>query len=174
MIAKCGPIVIHHWAHYGADPCHAYAPETEWHRRWKARMHDAGARIEVICRANGRCHIADVVSPAGRILELAGTYHTADAIRDRERFYGPKLFWLYNTAPFWDRIEFWDRHGERCFRFKQPPKTMLLHRRRSVHWDYGEIDRIDRFWTWRDRTYGAVAYTGTIGEFVSGLLDASS
>ena len=36
MIAKCGPRVLHHWAHKGRRNCDPWwENETDWHREWK-------------------------------------------------------------------------------------------------------------------------------------------
>lgn len=36
MIAKCGPRILHHWAHAGRRNCDPWwENETEWHREWK-------------------------------------------------------------------------------------------------------------------------------------------
>ena len=36
MVAKCGPRIIHHWAHEGRRNCDLWwENETEWHRDWK-------------------------------------------------------------------------------------------------------------------------------------------
>lgn len=169
MRAKCGPIVVWHWAHVTRQECDAYGPETEWHLEWKAKLADAGAQVEVIRWKGDECHIADVVLPSGYVLELAGTYHPADAIQRRERFYGSRMGWLYNACTFFDRVEFWTKtDGSELFRFKQPPQSMLLHRR-PVFWDAGDgmVYAIDRFWRWREeRTYGALAHKGSIEEFI--------
>ena len=175
MIAKCGRIVVPHWAHLVDEGCHAYGPETAWHLDWKARMHDAGAEVEVIRRRGDQTHIADVVLPSGRVLELAGTYHPADVIEARERFYGPTMRWLYNAEGFVDRIEFLTRDpDDKVFRFKQPPQSMVGHRRWPVFWDVGDesVYAIERLWRWNDRTYGALADEGGQDEFIESAVRA--
>ena len=61
VIAKCGQIRIHHWAHRGqrsGDPW--WEPETPWHRDWK--NHFPGNWQEIWHRAeDGEKHVADVV-----------------------------------------------------------------------------------------------------------------
>lgn len=37
VIAKCGDIKLHHWAHQSTKDCdHWWEPETLWHREWKS------------------------------------------------------------------------------------------------------------------------------------------
>jgi competence protein CoiA len=39
MVAKCGPRIIHYWAHRGRRSCDPWwEKETEWHREWKNRF----------------------------------------------------------------------------------------------------------------------------------------
>lgn len=169
MRAKCGQIVVWHWAHVTRQECDAYRSEGLWHLGWKARLADAGAQVEVIRWKGDECHIADVVLPNGYVLELAGTYHPADAIQRRERFYGPRMGWLYDARSFVDRIEF---TNNTVFRFKQPPQSMLQHRR-PVFWDIGEgtIYAIERLWRFReDRTYGALGHEGPAEEFLEQII----
>ena len=39
LIAKCGKIKVHHWAHKKGHECDPWwEPETEWHRTWKSKF----------------------------------------------------------------------------------------------------------------------------------------
>jgi hypothetical protein len=132
MIAKCGPIVIWHWAHETGTDCDHWAePETDWHRQWKlyfAANH--AARIEVPIGA----HRADVLLPSGRIIELQSRYQSADLIAEREAFYGPALTWLYRCQ--WsDRLHYGRRDG---FWWKRPAWSMATHRQ-TVLWDMSGV-----------------------------------
>lgn len=36
VVAKCGEVRMHHWAHRGLPTCDSWwEPETQWHRAWK-------------------------------------------------------------------------------------------------------------------------------------------
>jgi hypothetical protein len=134
--AKCGRIVTWHWAHV-VDDCDPWSePETEWHRRWKRYLRDTrGAQIEVVMPP----HRADVVLPDGRIVELQAHYLSAEQIEERERFYGPRLHWIYRCT--WaGRLHF----GPRGFWWKRGSKSMVLHRR-PLWWhdeEDGEVSRV--------------------------------
>ena len=101
IIAKCGPIVTHHWAHKIAE-CDSWAePESEWHREWKRWFRDAcGANIEVPMGE----HRADVVLPNGAIIELQHRYQNVEQIQARESFYGRQMAWIYHCT-WWDRVK---------------------------------------------------------------------
>jgi competence protein CoiA len=188
MVAKCGRIITWHWAHAGGESCDPWRQgETQWHLDWKQRFLAAGARIEVRIERNGVMHIADVVGGppnAEFVLELAGVYPPADQIAKREAFYG-RMAWLYNSDRFIDRLELYNKAGELRFRWKQPVKSMELHRR-PVFWELAARDEdhtaddlvarllwVKRFYdSYREahRTYGAVAGKGTAAAFVESVM----
>jgi len=134
LIAKCGPIVIWHWAHL-TDDCDPWAePESQWHLGWKRRLEKAGCRIEVTMGP----HRADVITPFGHIIELQARYQTLDTIKAREAFYGEALGWLYQ-CDWQDRIHW----GERGFWWKHGSPAMV-HHERPVLWDLGkDLVRVD-------------------------------
>lgn len=168
MVAKCGRLVVWHWAHVQNEGCDAYALEGEWHLAWKDRLASAGARIEVLQRKGDECHIADVVLPSGQVLELAGTYHPANVIAARETFYGKRMNWLYRAEDFIERVEFHAPEPDRqLFRFKQAPRSMVAHKRWPLFWEEnGLVQAIGRLWRFKAGTYGEWLSEGSIDEFV--------
>lgn len=156
LTAKCGPIVTWHWAHIAADCDPWTEPESQWHIDWK-RWYEThkGARIEVPMGP----HRADVVLPSGTIIELQSHYLSAVTIAERERFYGPKLQWLYR-AHWMQRVHF----GERGFWWKQGSKAMTTHDQ-PVWWHTGDellqvwtnaVVRYDDWGTTSERVLGSV------------------
>ena len=128
LIAKCGSILAHHWAHVAAD-CDPWSePESQWHLTWKQWFLDhRDANVEVVL---GR-HRADVVLPSGKVVELQADYLNADQIADRESYYGRNMMWLYRCH--WrERLHF----GRKGFWWKWGSKSMARHRR-PVWWDVG-------------------------------------
>ena len=45
LIAKCGEIVIHHWAHKKKCDDYWWENETQWHRNWKNKFPDEWQEI---------------------------------------------------------------------------------------------------------------------------------
>lgn len=92
VIARCGEIRVHHWAHRGERKCDVWwEPETEWHREWKGRFPETWR--EFIQRApDGEKHIADIRSPSGRVIEFQHSFLKSDERRAREAFYGDMLW----------------------------------------------------------------------------------
>lgn len=128
ILAKCGQIVAHHWAHLATD-CDPWGePETNWHLGWKRHLRDNfEAKVEVVMAP----HRADVVLPTGEVIELQSSYLSVEEIAAREAFYG-NMRWLYRCT--WrKRLQF----GRKGFWWKHGSKSMT-HHQRPVWWDMGE------------------------------------
>ena len=105
MIAKCGPRVIHHWAHAGRRDCDPWwENETEWHRNWKSLFPQEYREVSHTA-PDGEIHRADIKTPTGIVIEVQ---HSAmmDAERiARESFYG-NLVWVIDGSSFRGNFEF--------------------------------------------------------------------
>lgn len=89
VIAKCGHIVVNHWAHERGEDCDPWSEsETPWHRLWKS----FASRTEVTIKN----HRADIISSTGKIIELQHSGISVEEIRARELCYGRNLRWLFD------------------------------------------------------------------------------
>lgn len=80
MIAKCGPRVIHHWAHAHRQNCDPWwENETLWHRDWKNLFPPEWREVAHVA-PDGEIHRADVKTANGIVIELQHS-----AISDVER-----------------------------------------------------------------------------------------
>ena len=93
MIAKCGEIYAHHWAHKGRRNCDAWwENETEWHRAWKNLFPTDWQ--EIVHRADdGEKHIADVQTEDGWTIEFQHSLIKPEERVSREEFY-EKMIWV--------------------------------------------------------------------------------
>ena len=93
VIAKCGEIKVHHWAHKGNRNCDPWwENETQWHRVWKNNF--PAEWQEVVNHADdGERHIADVKTPSGWVLEFQHSLLKSEERRSRDAFYS-KLIWI--------------------------------------------------------------------------------
>lgn len=93
VIAKCGEIRVHHWAHRGRRRCDPWwETETEWHRDWKGRFPDEWQ--EIIHNAeDGERHIADVRTGHDWVIEFQHSFIKPEERRSREAFYA-KMMWV--------------------------------------------------------------------------------
>ena len=82
VIAKCGRIVVPHFAHRSDAECDPWGdPETRWHRRWKSQW--PADRQEVVLKD----HRADALTAGGRAVEFQHSSLDPDVVAARERFY---------------------------------------------------------------------------------------
>jgi len=93
MIAKCGDVYVHHWAHKSRQHCDRWwENETEWHRAWKNQFPFDWQEI-VHRAADGEKHIADVQTEDGWFIEFQHSRIKTEERDSRERFY-KKLIWV--------------------------------------------------------------------------------
>jgi len=95
VIAKCGRVMVWHWAHEANSDCDPWSePTTEWHLAWQRR-------VPVECRevVIGP-HRADIVLPLedGRmVVEIQHSGISIEEIREREEFYG-RMIWIFDAT----------------------------------------------------------------------------
>lgn len=107
VLAKCGAIMTHHWAHAKGCDCDSwFEPETEWHRAWKSLA--PPDRVEVIMGP----HRADIVSRSNWVCELQNSHISPELIREREIYYG-EMIWLVNAETFADHLHLLGGDGKR-------------------------------------------------------------
>lgn len=93
MLAKCGTIRVHHWAHLGARVCDTWwERELAWHRDWKNHFPLAWQE-NIRFAANGEKHIADVRTEAGLVIEFQHSALSPIERVARETFYG-NMVWV--------------------------------------------------------------------------------
>jgi competence protein CoiA len=88
LIAKCGDVKLHHWAHKGNRDCDPWwENETEWHRSWKNNF--AKDCQEVVLRdvQTNEKHIADVRTSHGLVIEFQHSKIETQERTSREHFY---------------------------------------------------------------------------------------
>lgn len=99
MIAKCGPRVIHHWAHASRQNCDPWHEnETEWHRNWK-NLFPANCREVVHTAPDGEIHRADIKTSTGIIIEIQHSPMSDEERASRENFY-QNLVWVIDGSTF--------------------------------------------------------------------------
>lgn len=93
MIAKCGDVYAHHWAHKGRRTCDPWwENETEWHRAWKNCFPEDWQEI-VQFDESGEKHIADVKTEDGWVIEFQHSAVKSEERGSREAFY-KRLVWV--------------------------------------------------------------------------------
>lgn len=150
MLARCGEVRIHHWAHKGTRRCDPWwENETEWHRNWKNQFpHDWQ---EIVHHAeDGEKHIADVKTQEGWVIEFQHSYIKPEERRSREEFY-KKLIWVVDgTRRLKDKKRFFEILDNSSFNKNYPdlkstfPEGALLrdwiNSQAQVFFDFWEED----------------------------------
>lgn len=99
MIAKCGPRIIKHWAHYGRRQCDPWwENETVWHREWKNQFPIECREVSHVAN-DGEIHRADLKTPTGIIVEFQHSSISDKERISREDFY-KNLVWVVDGRGF--------------------------------------------------------------------------
>lgn len=94
LIAKCGEILINHWAHRGSRNCDPWwENETEWHRSWKDNFPKEWQEIILTDEITGEKHIADIRRSDNLVIEFQHSYIDPIERAKREGFY-KKMIWV--------------------------------------------------------------------------------
>lgn len=99
MVAKCGPRLMHHWAHASKRNCDPWwENETPWHRAWKSLFPEACREVGHVA-PDGEIHRADIKTPTGIVIEVQHSAMTDAERLSREAFYG-NLVWIVDGSGF--------------------------------------------------------------------------
>ena len=70
LIAKCGTVKVHHWAHKNTTNCDLWwENETEWHRNWNNQFPVKWQEV-IHTEKTGERHIADIKTYKEWVLEF--------------------------------------------------------------------------------------------------------
>lgn len=137
VVAKCGWINAHHWAHKSDVGCSDWhEPETKWHRDWK-NLFDEKYRERII-EKEGKKHIADIQLNNGKVIEFQHSSISVSDIMERVLFYR-NLLWVIDGVSFKDNFYIYDKGEYQTFRWKHGRRSWFLPIRYSdVCIDFGE------------------------------------
>lgn len=106
VIAKCGSIKAHHWAHESVDDCDPWSEHVgPWHLSWQDPVQDEFVEVTIAP------HRADIRNSAGTVIELQHSSLSPEDIARREAFYGD-MVWVFEATqrfaamPSGDRVFF--------------------------------------------------------------------
>ncbi|WP_316791480.1 competence protein CoiA [Pedobacter frigoris] len=96
VIAKCGTVRVHHWAHKSLEMCDKWwETETEWHRSWKNNFPHLWQECFMPDIQTGEKHIADVRTDHGLVIEFQHSHLKPEERTARENFY-QNMVWVVN------------------------------------------------------------------------------
>jgi hypothetical protein len=135
LIAKCGQIKTHHWAHESKDDCDTWSePIGPWHLWWQNLV-----RPDFVEVAKG-IHRADVVGNGGVVVELQHCPISPEDIAAREAYYG-NMVWLFDATSRFGYM----KSGSRGF-FTLGRNKHLDFCKKPVFLDFGlDVVQVERF-----------------------------
>ena len=101
VIARCGDIRKHHWAHMNNEEC-AYSskePKTPWHIRWQECFPENWREFRCFDEINSQYRIADIKTPHGLVVEFQHSAIKPGERLARELFY-KKMVWVVDGARY--------------------------------------------------------------------------
>jgi hypothetical protein len=140
LIAKCGEIVIHHWAHKKKCDDHWWENETEWHRNWKNQFPKEWQEV-IHYDDSGEKHIADVKTNEDWVIEFQHSVIKPEERRSRDDFYNKnnKLIWVVDGTRRKTDIKQFKQILNEESRIDEPSKKILWvnfaqHNRLLMEW----------------------------------------
>ena len=167
--AKCGSIVVPHWAHFPRTDTDSFSEgETAWHWCWKALVQVS--QREVVLVRNGQTHRADLIGNYYGIqevvVELQHSPISPEEAEKREQFYG-EMIWIFDATPFLGQLNFYKASAcggwpHLCLNWKRE-RPSIAARKRTTYLDVGG-DLLYRL----DSNYGkGIGFLGQMGTFVA-------
>jgi hypothetical protein len=132
LVAKCGDLVIWHWAHQDLSECDPYwEPESAWHRDWKKLV------MQQFCEVPINGHRADIVADDGMVMELQHSAINLEEIAEREAAYG-EMLWLFDVRESYieNRFHTWSKQRYDGFRWYRP-RVSTVYCKQKVCFDLG-------------------------------------
>lgn len=166
-LAKCGRFVSWHWAHARGAVCSDqwWESETAWHRSWKNRFQTEWQEVPMFDNELTECHIADVKTAAGLVIEFQRSTIHPDEVDARERFYQQMIWVIDGSRNESDRFYFNTMRSrvsnDGLVDFVWYGRSKLFHRwhtTKPVFIDFG-----DKFGFWRILRFDPVTKKGRAG-----------
>lgn len=115
VIAKCGSVKMHHWAHTTELNCDKWKEnELPWHRNWKNQFPVEWQEQIFFDKQNGEKHIADVCTEHNFVIEFQHSPISEEEKQSREQFY-KNMCWLIDGSGVRFRKRFFDKGQTRFF-----------------------------------------------------------
>lgn len=126
VIAKCGTLRIHHWAHRNHKVCDDWwEPETLWHRSWKSNFPSEWQETFLPDEQTGEKHVADVRTSHGLVIEFQHSRIDAKERASRENFYKDMVWVVDGTRLKRDYPRF--AKAKKEFRNTNKPGLFLIN-----------------------------------------------
>lgn len=133
VVAKCGQIRRHHWAHESKQNCSYFRErETDWHRFWKDNFPEEWQEVLQRDEVTGEKHIADIQTDFEWTIEFQNSYISEDEKESRNDFY-PNLVWVVNALKI-------KKAHKQLRDVKSVSEQIVEHKLFNVYWSKGLYD----------------------------------
>lgn len=132
--AYCGGVYVNHWKHINLPDCDSwYEPKTEWHINWQNHFDLSWQEVVKTDPLTNAKHRADVFNPHLQLtIEFQHSPISSEIITERESFYGEKMLWVINGAPFKDNFQSYENEFRYDWMF---PINRIEEGSREDDWD---------------------------------------
>lgn len=135
MVAKCGQLVEHHWAHYRTADCDDWSGrDSGWRHEWVSAAREENREVVV----NGRR--ADLLMPDGIVVVLQQGSLAAEMVAAKEVHFD-RMVWLLDEREAYAKGNMLFRHGKTreytTFRWKRARRS-ASYCKKPVFLDLGE------------------------------------
>lgn len=97
VIARCGSVRVHHWAHRGERVCDVWwESRTAWHCNWQDQFPKSWQEV-TRSAVSGEKHIADIHTERGLTIEFQYSHLKPEERTARESFYA-NMAWVVSGA----------------------------------------------------------------------------
>lgn len=139
VIAKKGPINVHHYAHTQNNDCPFTKKEhkTPWHKFWQEYIKPEF--LEKIIIKDNKKHIADIKNTDNIVIEIQHSNISLTDVFEREKFY-ENMIWILDGNSILNKSGEVTRTIEIAFEFRQD------------NIDYYMIKTTKKFWSYLEKT----------------------
>lgn len=123
VIAKCGEIMVHHWAHQAEEGCEfTREPMTSWHLNWQRQYPEEMREVHLAP------HRADVMTPH-YVLEFQHSSISKEAVDSRNAHWSKtrQVIWVLNMKGVAKNAKTWGAHMA-----GDPDMAFIAGQRRSL------------------------------------------
>jgi len=151
LVARCGNIRMHHWAHPSDSQCPYKENKGEWHIDWQNNFPDDWQEIIMTDSITQERNIADIQTPTGFVLEFQHSHINDEEKIARENFY-KNMVWVVDGLN-WKKITAFFENKYKTTPEKEPEKFKIPQDDYEINfsvWATSEVPVIYDFYNKQD------------------------
>ena len=166
LVARCGNIRMHHWAHPSDSQCPYKENKGEWHIDWQNEFPDDWQEVLLVDPATNEKNIADIQTPTGFVLEFQHSHIKDEEKTAREKFY-KNMVWVVDGAN-WKKIESFFENKFRIDQYDYETNFSLIWANASVPtiYDFYDAQSAENASKWHEYLFVCFPYRDWVGFYV--------